>query len=270
MSALSLRLTTSPAERLDMSRLDPAHLAGLSAREIAGLALGDADRAPCVGDYFTIEGNVGDTLIIETSSDRLDYIGRELSSGTIIVEGDAGAYAGRKMSGGRLEIRGNAGAFLASSLQDGVIVVNGSAGENLGAPLRGDRDGLSGGTVVVNRDIGVSAGARMRRGTIIAKGRIGATAGERMMGGTIWAGGGFGRDAGIQMRRGTLIGPSVDQMRPTFLDCGLHELGIVAIMGRYLKDLLGDLAPAPVTGEVRRFAGDMASLGRGEILITSN
>lgn len=270
MSALSLRLTTTPAERLDMSRLVPARLAGLSASEIAGLALGDSDRAPCVGDYFKIEGNGGDTLVIETSSDRLDYIGKELATGTIIVEGDAGAYAGRKMNGGRLEIRGNAGPFLASSLQDGLVIVGRSAGDYLGAPLRGDRDGISGGTVVVNGDIGSSAGARMRRGTIIAKGRVGAAAGERMMGGTIWACTGFGTDAGIQMRRGTLIGPSVDQMRPTFVDCGLHELGILAIMGRYFKDLLGDLAPAPVKGEVRRFAGDMASLGRGEILITSN
>lgn len=269
MSALSLRLLTPPAERLDMSGLTPAALAGLTVGEISRFALGTAQKPPHVGDYFKVDGTPGDTLVIETASDRLDYIGFENESGTVIVDGVAGAYAGHRMRGGRLEVRGNAGPFLASSLDDGIVIVSGSAGDNLGAPLRGDREGLTGGLVVVNGDIGNAAGARMRRGTIIANGKVGSAAGERMLGGTIWTASGFGTDAGIQMRRGTLIGPSVDQMRPTFVDCGLHELGILAIMSRYLTARLGEWAPRPITGPVRRFAGDMASVGRGEILLTS-
>lgn len=267
MSALSLRLLTPPAERLDMSGLTPAALAGFSNGEISRLALGTGQNASRVGDYFKVEGSSGDTLVIETASDHLDYIGSESGAGTIIVEGDAGAYAGRRMRGGRLEIRGNAGLFLASSLEDGIVIVTGSVGDNLGAPLRGDSEGLTGGTVVVRGDVGDSAGARMRRGSIIVSGKIGSAAGERMLGGTIWTAAGFGTDAGVQMRRGTLIAPSVEKMRPTFLDCGLHELGILAIMNRYYTATLGEWAPAPITGPVRRFAGDMASIGRGEILL---
>ena len=269
MSALSLRLHSTPAERLDMSALNPAKLAGLNAGEIARIALGDGVKPARVGDYFKVEGTPGETLLIETSSDRLDNIGAENASGVIIIEGNVGAYAGRKMRGGRLEIRGNAGAFLASSLEDGVIVVAGSAAENLGAPLRGERDGITGGTVVVKGSVGTAAGARMRRGTIIVNGSVGDGAGERMMGGTIWTESGFGAEAGIQMRRGTLIGPRVDAMRPTFVDCGLHELGILNIMSRYLKASLGDLAPRAINVPVRRYAGDMASIGRGEILLTA-
>jgi formylmethanofuran dehydrogenase subunit C len=269
MSVLTLRLLTPPADRLDMSGLTPAALAGLSDREISRFALGTAQNAPRLGDYFKVSGVPGETLVIETQSDRLDYIGFENSTGKVIVEGDAGAYAGRRMRGGRLEIRGNAGPFLASSLEDGIVTVAGSAGDNLGAPLRGDSEGLTGGAVIVNGDVGAAAGARMRRGTIIVNGRIGSAAGERMLGGTIWTASGFGTDAGIQMRRGTLIGPSVEQMRPTFVDCGLHELGILAIMNRYFAATLGEWAPRPISGPVRRFAGDMASIGRGEILLTN-
>lgn len=270
MSALSLRLVTPPAERLDMSGLIPAHLARLTIAEISRIALGKEKNSPRVGDYFKVHGEPGDALVIEAGGGHLDYVGREHASGTIIVEGDVGAYAGRQMRGGRLEVRGNAGPFLASSLEGGIVIVTGSAGDHLGAPLRGDRDGLSGGSVVVRGDIGNSAGERMRRGTIIVNGKVGAAAGERMMGGTIWTQTGFGIEAGVLMRRGTLIGPNVDQMRPTFLDCGLNELNILTIMSRYLKATLGEWAPPPIVGPVRRFAGDMASLGRGEILLISS
>lgn len=269
MSALKLRLNTSPTGRINLSGINPTKLAGLSAAEVARLHVEAGPEKICLGDCFKVEGTGNDTLVIEGTNARCDFIGAENKDGTIIVDGDAGFYAGRQMRGGRLEIRGNAGAFLASSLEDGLVVVDGSAGDNLGAPLRGERDGIGGGIVVVKGEIGNSAGARMRRGTIIASGKIGSGAGERMMGGTLWTATGFGTDAGIQMRRGTLIGPSVERMRPTFLDCGLHELGILNIMSRYLKETLGELAPHPITGSVRRFAGDMASIGRGEILLTT-
>ncbi|CFX03714.1 Formylmethanofuran dehydrogenase subunit C [Candidatus Filomicrobium marinum] len=270
MSALKLQLTISPTGRLNLSGITPAKLAGLSATEVSRLHIEAGPEKLSLGECFKVEGAGTDTLIIEGATPRCDFIGAENEDGTIIVEGDVGFYAGRQMRGGRLEIRGNAGAFLASSLADGLIIVNGSVGDNLGAPLRGERDGMSGGIVVVKGQIGNSAGARMRRGTIVASGKIGSAAGERMMGGTVWSASGFGTDAGVQMRRGTLIAPSVDQMRPTFVDCGLHELGILNITNRYLREKLGDLAPSPITGSVRRFAGDMASIGRGEILLTAS
>jgi formylmethanofuran dehydrogenase subunit C len=107
----------------------------------------------------------------------------------------------------------------------------------------------------------------MRRGTVIVRGKTGAGTGSRMLGGTIWAEGGFGPDPGAMMRRGTLIGPHVERLLPTFSDCGKHDLVIVRILNRYLKATLGDLAPKPLPIFVQRIAGDMATIGKGEILL---
>ena len=72
------------------------------------------------------------------------------------------------------------------------------------------------------------------------------------------------------MRRGTLISPKpVDSLLPTFVDCGNHELVAMRLINRHLATTLGDMAPPKITGPVRKFAGDMASLGKGEILIVS-
>lgn len=268
MSALTLKLRGNPDGRVDLSGITPAKLASLGQAEIEGLAVGGGLRPLKLGDVFTVSGAPGDALVIAGSSDRLDGIGAGLDAGTITVEGNTGAYTARGMRGGRLDIQGTAGPFLASGLRGGLIVAQ-SASELLGAPRAGERYGMLGGIVVVKGDIGERAGDRMRRGTIIAKGRIGPSAGSRMMGGTIWAEGGFGAGPGPLMRRGTLIAPSVERLLPTFADAGLHDLNILRLISRYFADVLGDLAPPPLPAKVRRIAGDLATIGKGEILLTA-
>ena len=137
----------------------------------------------------------------------------------------------------------------------------------LGAVLPGERFGMAGGTVVVAGNIGNRAGDKMRRGTILVKGTTGAQTGTRMVGGTIWAEGGLGADPGFMMRRGTLIAPKVERLLPTFVDCGKHDLVVARILSRYLKKELGPLAPAPLPLFVRKIGGDMATIGKGEILL---
>lgn len=269
MSGLTFKLNAAPDERLDLSALTPARLAGLSSSEIPRLVVGTTNRKATLGDFFTVSGKAGDTVTIAGGSSRLDFIGAELDSGTVIVEGDAGMCAGRSMRGGRLEIKGDAGPWLASGLTGGQIFVKGSAGSNVGGMRPGDPYGMSGGIVVVDGDIGDRAGDRMRRGTIIVRRRCGAFAGSRMMGGTLWAEQGFGATPGVLMRRGSLIGLAVEHMLPTFVDTGKHDLVILRILSRYLAGILGQRAPRVPGGTVRRFAGDLATIGKGEILITA-
>ena len=268
MSALTLKLHTPPPMRLNLAPLHASNLAGKTSAEIESIALTHGARPVRVADIFSLSGSPGDSLHIEGGSNRLDYIATHADGGTIIVEGDVGAYAAHKMKSGRLDIRGNAQAYLASSLNGGLITVTGSAGDHLGGPHAGERDGISGGTVIVTGAIGELGGERMRRGTIITHAKTGANTGARMMGGTIIAPQGFGPCAGIQMRRGMLIAPSMDNMLTTFVDCGHHDLGIVHIISRHLQKTLGELAPELPASRVHRFAGDMASLGKGEILLT--
>lgn len=269
MSTLSFTLRQPLTGAVDLSGLIPSKLAALLAGEIERVALGEGPDALRAGDVFDISGTPGDTIAISGDSPFLDYIGAGLDAGSIVVEGRAGNYAGRLMKGGRLEIRGDAGAYLASCASGGIVHVKGSAGDFLGGTRPGDRFGMVGGTVVVEGNVGDRAGERMRRGTVVTRGKFGVAAGSRMVGGTLWTDAGFGPRPGPMLRRGTLIGPSVDELLPTFADCGKHDLVVLRILGRYIAEALGPLAPKPLPGLVRRFAGDLATIGKGEILLTA-
>jgi formylmethanofuran dehydrogenase subunit C len=269
MSGLTFRLKGTPEDRLDLSKLTPTSLSQMAAADIAKIVVGTSKRALTVGDAFAVTGKPGDRVVIEGGSNRMDFVGADLASGTVIVEGGAGICAGRNMRGGTLEVRGDVGGWLASGLSGGIVHVKGAAGSSIGGLRPGDRWGMTGGAVVVDGDAGDRTGERMRRGTIIVRGRCGADAGARMLGGTVWAEQGFGAAAGVLMRRGTLIGPSVESMLPTFVDAGKHDLVILRVLSRYLSTNLGPLAPRALSGNVRRFLGDLATIGKGEILITA-
>ena len=268
MSALRLQLRQAPAGRIDLAGLNPEAVSRLPLKEIERLALGRDARLK-VGDVFRVSGSPGATVAIEAGGAGLDYAGRALAGGTLIVEGDAGAYAGEAMTGGRLEIRGNAGAFLGTGMTEGVIVVGGSAGDSLGSAVPGEKFGMLGGTVHIGGSIGARAGERMRRGVVVVKGASGASTGSRMVGGTFVVEGGLGDGPGPLMRRGTLVAPSAQSLLATFNDCGRHDLKFLGLLHRHLVAVLGPLAPKPFPALVRRYAGDMATIGKGEILLTT-
>lgn len=268
MSALRLRTRNAPQARVDLASLNPARLGQLSLGAIERLPLAKGENALNVGDVFTVTGSPGERVVIEGGGGRLDGVGAGLDGGTLVVEGDVGAYAGAGMKAGRLEISGSAGVFAASGMTGGLMLIGGNAGDGLGGVGTGERFGMAGGIVRVAGNVGARAGDRMKRGTIVVRGASGPAAGSRMMGGTIWAEGGFGDGPGPLLRRGTLIGPKAARMLPTFADCGRHQLVILSILSRYLAAELGELAPKAIVGPVRRFAGDMATIGKGEILLT--
>lgn len=265
MSGLRLRLKSAPVGRLDLSCLQPASLAGQAAADVARMPF----EGGTLGDLFEISEIPEDgTLVLAGTSATCDGIGGHLAAGTLIVEGDAGAYAGQHMKGGRLDIQGSAGDRLGGGMKGGLITVAGSAGHFVGGLLPGDKFGMAGGVIRVGGDIGERAGDRMRRGTIVVKGKTGPAAGSRMAGGTIWAEGGFGAGPGPLMRRGTLIGPKAEQMLATFADCGLHDMVFLRLISRFTAAELGPLAPPALPAKVRRYAGDMATIGKGELLLT--
>lgn len=269
MSGLTFRLTKAPSERLDLSQLTPKRLAVIPLAEILKLDVGSTKSGLKLGEIFTVSGKPGDTVKIEGSTNKLDFIGAELDHGSIVVEGDVGVGAGRGMRGGRLDIRGDAGALLGSGISGGEILLKGSAGSQVGGLTPGEKFGMTGGLIVIEGHAGDRAGDRMRRGTIFVRGKCGNFAGSRMVGGTIWTELGFGTEPGMLLRRGTLIGPSVEQMLPTFVDAGRHDLVILRILSRYMRETLGPLAPKPLPPVVRKFAGDLATIGKGEILLTA-
>ena len=152
-------------------------------------------------------------------------------------------------------------------MEGGRIDIHGNAGDFLGGAMPGEMQGLVNGVIIVRGDAGARAGDRMRRGLIVIEGRAGDYAGSRMIAGTLAAVGGAGNLPGYQLRRGTIIlGGQVGEWTPTFVDCGPQDLTVARLVARSIKGH-GALATAErlAAGPVRRFAGDMAVLGKGEI-----
>ena len=269
MSALTLSLKAPPRQRLDSSPLLPERLAGLDMGAIARIELASGNRGLPVGDLFDIAAGDPAELRLEGGCDRLDYIGRDMTAGRIVVEGDAGAYLGLGMTGGALRVHGTVGAWAAAEMRGGEIEIDGAAGDFLGGALPGSMRGMGGGLVVLRGAAGARAGDRMRRGVIVVEGALGPYAGSRMIAGTLAAcGPSVGPCPGFAMTRGSLILCAAPQhILPTFADCGGHDLGFLRLLGRALAGRCRGLAWLADGARVRRLAGDAAAGGKGEILI---
>lgn len=269
MKPLVLRLRAAPEQRLDLSPLTPQRLAGKSGREIASLELQTTRRLARVGDIFEISNGSAENIVVEGGSERFDRVGEGMNAGSITVNGDVGSRAGRQMTGGRLTINGDSGHWTASGMAAGFIEIAGDVGDRLGGPLAGEMEGMSGGVVVVRGDAGERAGDRLRRGMLIVEGNARSGAGSRMLAGTLIVRGAAGPGTGYLLRRGTLVlGATRDGLGPTFLDCGVHDLIALKLMANFVRES-SRAAAQLLRGSLRRFVGDTALLGKGEIFVAS-
>lgn len=266
MSTLILTLREALPARLDLSPLLPALAeGGVSAVSHLPLSLGN-QKLP-LGELFSVQGNDPADVVLQGDLMRGDGIGAGLQSGSLRVEGNAGAYLGRNMSGGLLHVQGHAGAYAGAEMRQGRLQIEGNAGDYLGAALPGAMKGMAGGQIVVHGDVGERCADRMRRGAILVAGQLGAYAGARMLAGTVLALQGAGAHAGYGMRRGTLLLRGPCRLDATFADCGTHTLPIVHLLFRSWAALGGafvNLADTP--HPVHRFVGDRACDGKGEVL----
>jgi formylmethanofuran dehydrogenase subunit C len=263
-----LRLKSKPSMRLAMNGLVPARLAKLTTAEIERLPLDGIKGAQYVGDWFAVDEAEPSRLVIEGSTARLDGIGEGMTDGEIIVVGDVGAYLGRGMSGGCLTVKGSAGFGAACELRGGLIRIDGNTGDALGGSSPGEQSGMHGGTVLVSGSAGERAGERLKRGLIVIGGNAGVASGAGMIAGTIVVGGSTGKHAGSAMRRGSIIalGGAVS-VGATLGDCGAQDLLFLKLLARHLASLgLTDLAGSLGTS-FRRFVGDLAMGGNGELLM---
>ena len=267
MSALTFSLKAAPARRLDLSPLTPDRLRDLKQKEILGLALETEAEPLLVDDVFEVKGGDAAEIRFEGGSARFDLIGHAMSSGSIQVFGDVGYLAGRHLRGGHIAVNGDAGALLGSQMAGGRITLSGNAGASVGGPLSGELSGMSGGLILIGGKAGERAGERMRRGMIVVSGPSGDYAGTAMIAGTLVLLGKTGHLPGYLMRRGTIVlGRGAQSLSPSFADCGPHELAFAALLGSRLVELevkTGKLFKSPL----RRYAGDLAALGKGEILL---
>ncbi len=267
MSPLTFTLREIPRQRVNLSPLTPERLAGKSREEIAALELASGNRRLRVEELFDVSGSDSNMLVIRRSCDRLDRIGQGMTSGSILVEGDAGAYLGLDLRGGTIEVQGNAGAYCASRMAEGLIHLHGNAGDFLAAALPGEPQGMRGGTVVVRGSAGDRAGDRLRRGQVLIEGNAGRYCASRMIAGTVAVLGQAGEGAGCGMRRGTLLLAAPPPLLPTFNESGTFDLAFLPLLIGSWRAVPGAFAQLPPIARVRRYVGDRAVGGLGEILI---
>jgi formylmethanofuran dehydrogenase subunit C len=265
VSALTFELKGKPDQRLDLSPLVPAKLADLRPKDIEALLIGTTRVKLTVGDAFKVKGTDSSKLRFVGTDGRCDKIGAGIVDGEIMVDGDAGAYLGAGMKRGKIEVTGGAGALAGASMAGGRIAIQGDVGERAGGILVGDTIGMKGGFMTIGGNAGPLIGERMRRGLVVVGGDAGDYAGGRMIAGTILLKSNVGRHPGSGLRRGSLIFiEEPKQLPPTFGDCGVMEFNYLRLLERWLHTVglrinLGARA--------RRLMGDMAVLGKGEILM---
>ena len=272
MSALTFTLKGALDQRLNVSSLIVDHLKDIDIAAIKAMKLPLGNRTVPLEDLFSVEGQDPSEIVFRGKTHKLDKIGQGMTSGLIRVEGDAGSYLGMHMKGGEIRVKGSIDAYGACEMKNGLIVIEGDAGDFLGAALPGNKKGMAGGIVHVKGNVGSRAGDHMRRGALVIDGDTGDYLGSRMTAGTIAVLGQTGRYLGFAMGRGTLLlAKPAQELLPTFQDCGTHTLGFIPLLLKSFEGL-----ESPLSGmsdrlkRVRRYAGDLCGLGKGEILIAAD
>ena len=189
--------------------------------------------------------------------------------GSIRFEGDfrLSRRLGAALTGGKVVIDGHAGDEVGVAMAGGAIVVHGDAGARAGAALPEARRGMTGGELVVRGSVGEGAGALMRRGLLAVGGAVGHHAGAGMLAGTIVALGALGNAAGLWSKRGSLVALDSVTIPATYRYACTYRPGYLRLTFTRLRDRYGlGIEDRHLTGRYRRYSGDLAELGKGEIL----
>ncbi|ODA68780.1 Formyltransferase/hydrolase complex Fhc subunit C [Methyloligella halotolerans] len=265
MSALTFKMKQRPDQRVDLSCLTPDRLAGMRSKDIEALHIGTTRSKLCVGDLFKVSGDETSQIRFVGTDDRCDHIGARFGEGEVLVDGDAGAYLGASLKGGTLTLKGDAGPYAGAAMSGGTLDIGGNAGERAGGVLVGEVHGMRGGRLIIRGNAGPMLAERMRRGIITVCGDADDYAGARVVAGTIVFLGKVGRFAGYGSKRGTLIfKKEPKEILPTFADCGVIEFTYLKLLERHLKEHDVKLR---LPRRAQRLMGDMAAMGKGEMLI---
>ncbi|MDW3094965.1 MAG: formylmethanofuran dehydrogenase subunit C [Gammaproteobacteria bacterium] len=257
--------------RIDMRWLSEALNQSSSADQVKSHSIFIGNQQIPIGDLFDISADdFSDSVVLENSHDKMDYIGFELQAKhKIKVEGDCGHYTGAQLAGGKLKIKGNTLDYTASNMRKGIIKIDGNCGHYAGSAMAGTKKGMSGGTLLVHGNSGDFTGDLMRRGLIMVEGDIGDYCASRMIAGTITNLGGIGKQVGVGMRRGTLLLPhKPEDMSTGFKDYGRHNLGYLTLLLHELRRFESRFQSLhPMRRRVQRYQGDIAVGGQGELLV---
>ncbi|MDB5310928.1 MAG: fhcC [Gemmataceae bacterium] len=264
---ITLTLKEQPTVPLEAEVLSPDVVGGLAAADLRALPVYLGKRQHRLDTFFDVEGAGGDELEIRGDVVKVKWVGRAMTRGRIRIVGDVGMHLGAYMKGGTIEVHGNAGDWVGGEMSGGLVHVRGNVGGQVGAAYRGSPSGMSGGMILVEGAAGIELGMRMRRGMIVVRGRARDFAGLQMKGGSIFLLGGAEIRTGAWMTRGTIVSMVPVRLLPTFSYACEYNPMFLGIYSKHLQ-ALGFAVPCNAgDGAYRRYTGDSAVPGKGEILI---
>ncbi len=243
------RLKASLRQRADFSEVLAGPWTTLPAGELArrSVYLQQDGRAP-LGDLFDLKGEPHGRVRFLGDLSLADRLGAGLSEGEVTVEGSVGSEAGLALSGGSLDI-------------------DGDAGPRAGAAPLGHKRGMTGGELIIRGSAGDGAGAGMRRGVVAIVRKAGVQTGLGMIAGTVVVFGSAGAETGLWSKRGSVV--ALGPIRPpaTYLyACTCQPVYLRLLLMRLRARYGLPVRPRHLNGLYRRYSGDMAELGKGEIL----
>src|SRR5262249_10521690 len=267
MSTTTLTLKERPHVPLEAELLSPDVIAPLRHDEVRALPVVLGKRQRRLDDFFDVEGDGSLDLVIRGDAGRVKWVGRGMTRGRITVEGTGGMHLGSYRKGGSIEVSGDASDWVGGEMTGGLIHVRGSAGGQVGAAYRGSLSGMKGGTILVEGSAGIELGMRMRRGVIAVRGPGKDFAGLQMKGGTIGLMGGAEIRTGAWMVRGTIVSLKPIRMMPTFAFACAYNPVFLRLYAKGLQAVGFCIPVEDEDGAYRRYTGDTAVPGKGEILV---
>jgi len=264
---LTLTYRGSQSVPVEIEGIVPDRLRELSLDAIAELPIFCGNRSVRLDEHFAIAGDAADErLLFRGDLAGVHWIGAKMQAGELRIEGDAGRHVGSNLHGGEIHVSGTVGDWVGAEMKAGLIHVGGSAGDQAGAAYRGSPRGMTGGTLLVQGNSGSETGYLMRRGLIAVGGDAGDFPAWNMIAGTVLVFGTTGMRAAAGMRRGTLaVFGRPPQLLPTFRPAGLSNPTFLRLYFAELRRRGFTFDDQVADAELRSFAGDGLTVGKGEV-----
>lgn len=238
--------------------INPDVFQGKTVEEISSLTVWEGNKQKKLCDLFKIKeiSDEAPSITINGDVSKVRRIGQGMKSGEIVINGDAGTHLGEKMAGGKITLNGNASGWTGSSMKKGLIEIHGDASDYLASPYRGSTEGMRGGKIIVDGNVGSDSGCHLQGGVITIKGNAGPFLGFHINNGAIYVEKNAGARLGASMTGGKIIvSGTVDTLMPSFTIDGVKP-----------KVKIDDAETAQ--GPFYVFLGDLAEKGNGKLFLS--
>jgi formylmethanofuran dehydrogenase subunit C len=246
---ITARLRSTLDRPIDFSEVLAGAWGALEAGELAGRCVSiEGGSTVALGDLFEVTGHAAGQVRFTGDLSKANRLGAGLAEGVVVIDGSIGDEVGIGMSAGSIEVRG-------------------SAGDRAGGAAPEARRGMTGGELVIRGPAGSEAGSRMRRGLLAIGGDADRHTGAGTIAGTIVVFGDAGASPGLWSKRGSIIALGSVAIPSTYRYACTYRPAILPLMlGRLRTRYDLPVQDRHLSGSYRRYSGDLADLGKGEIL----